>query len=52
VSLRTEICMAFRALDALREGYDVYSVVDAIAGTSVEAHCAGLERATLPQAER
>ncbi len=32
------------ALDALREGYDVYPVVDAIGGTSEEAHRAGLER--------
>jgi len=45
-ALWTEICMAFPALDALREGYDVYPVVDAIAGTSVEAHRAGLERVT------
>jgi hypothetical protein len=36
--------IAFPALDALREGYDVYPIVDAIAGTSVEAHRAGLER--------
>jgi hypothetical protein len=36
--------MAFPALDALREGYEVYPVVDAIGGTSVEAHRAGLER--------
>jgi Isochorismatase family len=36
--------MAFPALDALREGYDVYPVVDAIGGTSGEAHRAGLER--------
>jgi hypothetical protein len=36
--------MAFPALDALREGYDVYPVVDAIGGTSAEAHRAGLER--------
>jgi len=43
-ALWTEICMAFPALDALREGYDVYPVVDAIAGTSEEAHRAGLER--------
>ena len=40
----TEVCMAFPALDALREGYEVYPVVDAIAGTSLEAHRAGLER--------
>jgi nicotinamidase-related amidase len=36
--------MAFPALDALREGYDVYPVVDAIGGTSEEAHRMGLER--------
>jgi nicotinamidase-related amidase len=43
-ALWTEICMAFPALDALREGYEVCPVVDAIAGTSVEADRAGLER--------
>jgi nicotinamidase-related amidase len=43
-ALWTEICMAFVALDALREGYEVYPVVDAIGGTSPEAHRAGLER--------
>ena len=43
-ALWTEICMAFTALDALRDGYDVYPVVDAIGGTSPEAHRAGLER--------
>ncbi len=45
-ALWTEICMAFVALDALREGYEVYPVVDAIGGTSLEAHRAGLERTT------
>src|SRR4029077_2416497 len=43
-ALWTEICMAFTALDALREGYEVYPVVDAIGGTSLEAHQAGLDR--------
>jgi nicotinamidase-related amidase len=43
-ALWTEICMAFVALDALREGYEVYPVVDAIGGTSLAAHRAGLER--------
>src|SRR5271169_4284905 len=42
--LWTEICMAFTALDALREGYEVYPVEDAIGGTSPEAHRAGLDR--------
>jgi nicotinamidase-related amidase len=44
LALWTEICMAFTALDALREGYEVYPVVDAIGGTSPEAHRAGLDR--------
>ena len=43
-ALWTEMCMAFAALDALREGYEVYPVVDAIGGTSPEAHRAGLDR--------
>src|SRR5258708_5209688 len=43
-ALWTEICLAFPALDALRAGYEVYPVVDAVAGTSLEAHRAGLER--------
>jgi nicotinamidase-related amidase len=45
-ALWTEICLAFPALDALREGFEVYPVVDAIGGTSVEAHRAGLKRVT------
>jgi nicotinamidase-related amidase len=43
-ALWTEMCLAFAALDALREGYEVYPVVDAIGGTSPEAHRAGLDR--------
>ena len=43
-ALWTEMCVAFPALDALREGYDVYPVVDAIGGTSEQAHRAALER--------
>src|ERR1700761_7024179 len=46
-ALWTEMCMAFTALDAMRDGYEVYPVVDAIAGTSPEAHRAGLERVSL-----
>src|SRR6476646_10728345 len=45
-ALWTEMCMAFTALDAMRDGYEVYPVVDAIAGTSGEAHRFGLERVT------
>ena len=43
-ALWTEVCLAFPTLDALREGFEVYPVVDAVGGTSVEAHRAGLER--------
>jgi nicotinamidase-related amidase len=44
VGLWTEVCLAFPVLDALRDGFEVYPVVDAIGGTSIEAHRAGLER--------
>jgi nicotinamidase-related amidase len=43
-TLATEASLAFAALDAMRHGYEIYPVVDAVGGTSVEAHCAGLER--------
>lgn len=44
VALWTEVCLVFPALDALHEGYEVYAVVDAVAGTSEEAHRAGIDR--------
>jgi nicotinamidase-related amidase len=43
-ALWTEVCLAFPALDALRAGYEVFPIVDAVGGTSPEAHRAGLER--------
>src|SRR5881275_2652523 len=43
-ALWTEACLTFPALDAMRDGYEVYPVVDAVGGTSVEAHRAALER--------
>src|SRR4051794_28314598 len=43
-ALWTEACLTFPTLDALRAGYDVYPVVDAVGGTSVEAHMTGLRR--------
>ncbi len=43
-ALWTEICLCFPALDAIREEYDVYPVVDAVGGTSVMAHQTALER--------
>jgi nicotinamidase-related amidase len=45
-ALWTEVCLVFPALDALKEGYEVYPVVDAVGGTSTTAHLAGLERIT------
>lgn len=44
VALWTEVCLAFPALDAINEGFEVYPVVDAVGGTSKVAHRAGLER--------
>jgi nicotinamidase-related amidase len=43
-ALWTEVCLVFPGLDALKEGFDVYPVVDAVAGTSAEAHEFGLKR--------
>ena len=43
-ALWTEACLTFPSLDAIYNGYEVYPVVDAVAGTSVEAHRAGLKR--------
>lgn len=43
-ALWTEACLTFPSLDAMREGFEVYPVVDAVGGTSLEAHRAGLER--------
>ncbi|MFE4950779.1 isochorismatase family protein [Leifsonia sp. NPDC056665] len=43
-TLWTEACLAYPTLDALRAGYEVFPVVDAVGGTSEEAHRAGLRR--------
>lgn len=43
-ALWTEVCLAFPALDALQEGYEVYVPVDAVGGTSVAAHNTALRR--------
>ena len=42
--LWTEVCVAFPALDALRAGYEVYVVVDAIGGVSKVAHESAMRR--------
>jgi len=44
--LWTEVCVAFPTLDALREGYEVYVVVDAIGGVSRVAHESAMQRMT------
>lgn len=43
-ALWTEVCLVHPALDAIAEGFEVYPVVDCVAGTSAEAHEAGLRR--------
>jgi nicotinamidase-related amidase len=42
--LWTEVCVAFPALDALREGYEVYFVADAIGGVSKVSHESAIQR--------
>ena len=43
-ALWTEACLIFPSLDALRDGYEVYPVVDAVGGMSVEARQYALQR--------
>ena len=43
-ALWTEACLSFPTLDALKEGYKVYPIVDAVGGTSVLAHETALRR--------
>jgi len=42
--LWTEVCVAFPTLDALRAGYQVYVVADAIGGVSRVAHESAMQR--------
>jgi nicotinamidase-related amidase len=42
--LWTEVCLAHPSLDAISEGFEVYAVVDAVAGTSRVAHDTALQR--------
>ena len=43
-ALWTEVCLAFPVLDALKEGFEVYMIVDAVGGTSLVAHDAAIRR--------
>lgn len=42
--LWTEVCVAFPSLDMVREGYEIYPVIDAIGGISPAAHEAAMQR--------
>lgn len=43
-ALWTEVCCAFPTLDMLREGYEVYPVIDAIGGISTSSHDSAITR--------
>lgn len=43
-ALWTEACLTFPTIDAIKEGYEVYPVVDCVGGTSVIAHESALRR--------
>ncbi|MFB6455278.1 hydrolase [Chitinophaga sp. Hz27] len=43
-ALWTEVCLAFPTLDLLKEGYEVYTIADAVGGTSKIAHETALRR--------
>ena len=42
--LHTEICLTFATVQALKDGYDVMYVTDAVGGRSQTAHRTGIER--------
>lgn len=43
-ALWTEVCLAYPVLDALKAGYEVYTVTDTCGGTSKEAHDRAIDR--------
>ena len=43
-ALWTEVCLVHPALDAIRDGFEVYPVIDCVGGTSPEAHELGVQR--------
>jgi len=43
-ALWTEVCLAFPVISALKDGYEVYIVVDASAGTTEQVHKTALKR--------
>jgi nicotinamidase-related amidase len=45
-ALYTEICLAYPVIEAMKEGYDVTFIVDAVGGLSQLAHRTAIERLT------
>lgn len=43
-ALWTEVCLVHPALDAIKDGFEVYPVIDCVGGTSLEAHEFGVQR--------
>ncbi|MDR0953487.1 MAG: hydrolase [Elusimicrobiota bacterium] len=43
-ALWTEACLTFPTIDALKEGFEIYPIVDAVGGTSELAHKTALKR--------
>ncbi|MFC8689092.1 hydrolase [Brevibacillus porteri] len=43
-ALWTEVCLAFPTVSAIKDGYEVYIVTDASAGTTQEAHNMSIQR--------
>lgn len=43
-ALWSEVCLAFPAIEAVRDGYEVYAVTDASGGTTKEAHDMAIQR--------
>jgi len=43
-ALWTEVCLDFPTIDAMREGFECYPIVDACAGTSPLSHETALRR--------
>ena len=43
-ALWTEACLTYPSLDAMKEGFEVYTIVDAVGGTSIVAHEMALRR--------
>ncbi|AZZ37820.1 hydrolase [Bdellovibrio sp. qaytius] len=42
--LWTEVCVAYPTLDAIKDGYEVYPVIDAIGGVTKDSHEAAVQR--------